>query len=95
MAIGDQAADLQVILPTEFLTVRPGVGAEWRISNIFFNGATQLFFSDGSASCLIATYLGSGRWAGVEFIVSNDFFLKIKNSSAVSKYIGFVGEVTK
>ena len=95
MAIGDQAADLQSISSQAYLTIRPGVGAEWKISNIFFNGAVNLYFVTDALSCMVANYRGSGRWAGVEFIVSNTYYVKLKNVSDVAKFLGFVGEVTK
>lgn len=95
MAIGDQAADLQSITAQSNLLIQPAPGAEWKISNIFFNGACKLYFCSAAEDCLIATYLGAGRWAGVEFIVSNAFFCKLKNTSSTAKLIGYVGEVTK
>lgn len=95
MAIGDQVADLQSIDAQSDLVIRPVPGTEWKISNIFFNGACKLYFCSAAENCLIATYLGAGRWAGVEFIVSNDYFCRLKNTSSVAKLIGYVGEVTK
>lgn len=95
MAVGDVTIGLQEILTGNSLLIQPGAGAEWFISNVFFNGAVNIYFTNGALECLVSTYKGSGRWACVVLHITNSIYLKIKNISAVTKIIGYDGVVTK
>lgn len=95
MPIGDVVGDLQDVDSMDSLIIMPTAPQEIYVSNIFFDGACKLYFCTASHECLIATYLGSGRWSGIQMHLNNDYFLKIKNTAAVAHHIGFEGLVTK
>lgn len=91
MAVGDIVGDLQSVDSGDYLTIRPSGTTKVEVSTIFFNGPSSLWFSDAINSCLIATYLGSGRWSGIKTHVNNDYFLKILNTAATAHLIGYTG----
>lgn len=95
MNVGDVSSDLQLVAPGGFLTIRPTSPIEIFVSNIFFDGPTKLYFCSATQDCLVATYLGAGRWSGVRIHIDHDFFLKLKNTSQSSHLLGYEGLITR
>lgn len=95
MAIGDIASALSSISAGAYLDIQPGGGVEWVIHNIYHEDQAQLELYDGSNSLIFDSDAGQGIWAWYEFHCTNSIRIRVKNTAASSKLIGYDGVVTK
>jgi hypothetical protein len=95
MAVGDTVADIQSIATTNYLDILPGANVEWCITNIYHEADVELYAYDGTDNCLIDKDTGGGRWSGEAFYVNNTTRIRVKNTNASSKLIGYSGIITK
>ena len=95
MAVGDVASGKSQVATTAVQTIQPGAGAEWVIHNIYHEAEVELYFCDGTSDILFDTDSAYGAWTGMFFHVTNTHYLKVKNTNAASKYIGYDGIITK
>ena len=95
MVVGEVTSDLQSVATTEFLTIQPATGVEWVIHNIYHEAEVELYFTDGTNDLKFDSDSGKGVYAKFCFHLTNTHYLKVKNTNAESKLIGYDGVVTK
>jgi hypothetical protein len=95
MAVGDVVSGLSSIAAGSYLDIQPGSGAEWVIHNIYHESDIQLEQYDGTNSCIFDTDTGAGVYARFAFHVNNTRRIRVKNTAASAKLIGYDGVVTK
>ena len=95
MAIGDVVKGLSSIITGAFLTIQPGAGAEWIVHNIYHQADVELYVTDGSNDVKFDADSSFGAWTGMFFHLTNDQYLKVKNTNASSKFLGYDGVVSK
>lgn len=95
MAVGDVVSDLQSIATGAYLTIQPAANIEWVIHNIYFDADVTIEFYNGTNSLIFATKLSGGSLSYYDFHLNNTRYLRVKNTNAASKLIGYDGIVTK
>lgn len=95
MATGDVISALTSTAASGFLDVKPASGVEWVIHNLYHEAAGELYISDGTNSILLMTDSAQGGWIGFYLHVNNTRYLRIKNTDAGTKYLGYDGVITK
>jgi len=95
MAKGDTKADMQQVLAGEFLEIRPPAGEEWSIHNIYFEDSIEVYRSNGTYDLKFHPETSAGFLAKHTFHVTNGQFIKVKNPTAIARYIAYDGMQTK
>lgn len=95
MAVGDVASGLSSVAQDAYLDIQPGAGVEWVIHNIYHESNIQLEFYDGANSLVFDTATGAGVYAKFAFHMTNSIRVRVKNTAAAAKLIGYDGVVTK
>ena len=95
MAVGDVFSGLASIAAAAYLDIQPAVGVEAVIHNIYHDSDIQLEFYDGTNSLIFDTDTGAGIYAKYAFHVTNAIRIRVKNTNAAAKLIGYDGIVTK
>lgn len=95
MAAGDVKIALSSIASSSYLDVQPAVGEEWVIHNLHHAASAELYFSDGTNEILIASDSNQGSWLNFYLHVTRTLYLRIKNTHANAKYLGYDGVQTK
>ena len=95
MAVGDVKSGLQSISANGYLDIQPSSGEEWVIHNIYHESDVQLEFYDGANSLVFDTDAGAGVYAKYAFHVTNTRRIRVKNTAASAKLIGYDGVQTK
>ena len=95
MAVGDIFSGLSSIAAAAYLDIQPAVGVEAVIHNIYHDSDIQLEFYDGTNSLIFDTDTGAGIYAKYAFHVTNTIRIRVKNTNAAAKLIGYDGMVTK
>lgn len=95
VALGSVVSSHQSINNGAYLNIKPSVGDEWVIHNIYVpNGKNvELYWSDGTNESLQDT--NDGAWLNYHFHVTASYYLRVKNVSGSSIYIGYDGIQTK
>jgi len=88
-------SDIQSIAAGSYLDIQPGAGVEWVIHNIYHESDVQLEFYDGTNSLIFDTDAGAGVYAKYAFHVTNARRIRVKNTAASAKLIGYDGIVSK
>lgn len=88
MAAGDVYAGVQDIAANAAFEIRPGVGQEGVIHNLYYvvNGITPIRFliSNGSLSFVWAAQSGSGAMTFLTTHVTHDYWIRIENDDLTS-----------
>jgi hypothetical protein len=95
MAVGDVKNGLSNVVAGDYLDIRPPVGEEWVIHNIYHASDIQLELYDGTNSLIFDTDAGAGVYAKYAFHVTNSIRIRVKNTSASAQLIGYDGVQTK
>ena len=95
MAVGDVCSGLSSINAAAYLDIQPGAGVEWVIHNIYHTHDIELELYDGSNSIAFDTESGAGVYARYSFHCTNSIRIRVKNTNASARYIGYDGIVTK
>lgn len=96
MAVGDAVGNLVSVVAGGSLDIRPAVGEEWMVFNIFAAGGIEIYWTDGTNEILIDSSAGAKSWLNFKFPVTNTLFLRIKNPDAVNAVlVGYSGVQTK
>lgn len=95
MAIGDVKSAIQSVAANSYLDVQPPLGEEWVIHNIYHEGDIQLEFYDGTNALAFDSDAGAGVYAKYAFHVTNSVRIRVKNTMATAKLIGYDGVQTK
>jgi hypothetical protein len=95
MAVGDVKSAIQSVAANAYLDVQPPLGEEWVIHNVYHEGDIQLEFYDGTNSLVFDSDTGAGVYAKYAFHVTNSVRIRVKNTMATAKLIGYDGIQTK
>lgn len=95
MAVGDVFSGLSSIAAAAYLDIQPSSGIEAVIHNIYHESDVQIEFYDGTNSCVFDTDAGAGVYAKYAFHVTNARRIRVKNTAATAKLIGYDGVQTK
>lgn len=95
MAVGDVFSGISSIAAGAYLDIQPTGTIEVVIHNIYHESDVQLEFYDGTNSCVFDTDPGSGVYAKYAFHVKNAIRIRVKNTAATAKLIGYDGVQTK
>ena len=95
MAKGDAVASVSSVNAAAVKTIQPGSGVEWIIHNIYNEAEAELYVVEGSNELLFDDATVKGSWSAYFFHLTNTHYLKVKNTNAASKLIGYDGIVSK
>jgi hypothetical protein len=95
MAIGDAVNGLSSVANNAYLDIQPGTGFEYIIHNLYFEGAVEMYFSDGTNNIKFDSDTAAGGRLAYVFHSTNSKYLRIKNVSGTTKFIGFDGIQSK
>lgn len=95
MAVGDVVNGLTSVATTAYLDIVPGAGVEWVIHNIYWGGAVECYFYDGTNEVKFDVDTMFGGRIGAVFHCTSARRIRIKNVSAGSIFIGYDGIQTK
>jgi len=95
MPLGSVVSNNQSVADAAFLSIKPTTGNEWVIHNIYVpeGNDVELYWTDDSNDSLVDT--NDGSWLNYHWHVTAGFYLKVKNVSGGSIYIGYDGIQTK
>ena len=97
MAVGDVVNALSSVNAAAYLTIQPAAGVEWCVKNILVpaiaDTTAELYLYDGSNEILIDA--SDSSWVSYSFDINNARYLRVKNTSAAARYLGYTGIVTK
>lgn len=76
-----------------YLTIQPSAGQEYIVQNIYgpYGSALELYRTDGTNDIKIDYANSEGGWGLVKHFVTNGIYLKVKNVSGGSIYVGYDG----
>jgi hypothetical protein len=96
MAVGDAVLLHSSVANDAYLTIQPASGDEYIINSIWAAGAIEIYMTDGTNNVLVEnTAVEPYSFNGCKWIASNTYYLKVKNVSGGSIYIGCSGLVIK
>jgi len=95
MAVGDVVSNITSVATTAYLDIQPAAGIEWVIHNIYFEADVTVEFYDGTNSLIFVTKTAGGSLSFYDFHANNTRRLRVRNTNAASKLIGYDGVVTK
>lgn len=83
------------VADTAFLDLQPGAGVEIVVHNICYEGAMELYFSNGSTNVKADEDTTAGSRLGLFLHCTNSNYYRIKNVSGGAVNMGADGIVTK
>ncbi len=96
MAIGDVKSALVSVAAGGALDIRPPLGEEWVVHNIYHAYDVDLAFTDGTNVLTFDTDVGAGVYAKYAFHVTNALWIRVVNKdTANARLIGYDGIQTK
>ena len=95
MAQGDAVGHISSVNAAGTLEIRPDAGVEWIIHNIYHEAEVELYVSDSANNLLFDSAAVKGSWSGHFFHITNTQWLKVYNTNAGSKLMGYDGIVSK
>lgn len=95
MAVGDVVADIQSIAAAAYLDIQPASGVELVIHNVYHEFDVELHRYDGVNDLIFDTETGAGVYAKYAFHCNNTDRIRVKNTNAAAKLIGYCGVQTK
>ena len=93
--VGDVVSAQSSIAAAGFLDIQPGAGVEWVIHNIYHEAEVEISQYDGTNSIVFDEDTGAGVYARYAFHCTNGLRIRVKNTNAAAKRIGYDGIVTK
>ena len=95
MAKGDVKAGISAgVADNGYMTVQPASGEEWCILGVWYEGAVELYLTDGTNDIKFDSDTGAGYWVG-RLPLTNTTYLKVKNVSGSAQDMGYTGYQTK
>ena len=96
MAVGDVYSGLVSVAAGGYLDIRPAVGVEVVIHNIYHAYDVDLAFTDGTNVITFDTDVGAGVYAKYAFHVTNALWIRVINKDTVNaRLVGYDGVQTK
>lgn len=89
--IGNTVNGLTLIANGEYFDIKPSSGVEWIIHNITYDGAVELYFSDGTNNLNFDSDTGKGARLGFVYRCTNTRYYRVKNVSGAPILVGFDG----
>lgn len=94
------AGDVFSCVPTSVaagasLTIQPGAGVEASIHNLYYAGAVEMYYTDGTNSIKFDSDATAGARLGAIFHVTNTKYLQVKNVTAGAILIAYDGIQSK
>lgn len=94
MALRDVRSGISSVNNDAYLDIQPSSTEEWAVHNIYFAGAVEMYFYDGSNELLFASEPAAGVYACHDFHCTNTRRIRVKNKSGSSMLIGYDGVLT-
>lgn len=92
MAVGSVVAATPSVAATSgTYDIRPGVGAEWVIHNLYVAGAVTITMTDGTNSVTFDAPTGASTYLGLTTHVTNGYYMHIANTGASAVVIAYDG----
>lgn len=95
MTRGDTVASVSSVNAAATKTIQPGAGIEWIIHNIYHEAEVELYIVEGANELLFDSVATKGSWSAYFHHLTNTVYLKVKNTNAGAKLIGYGGIVSK
>ena len=95
MAQGDAVGHVSSVNAAGFLSILPGAGVEWVIHNVYHEAEAELYVVEGANELVFDDDTVKGSWSAYFFHLTNTHYLKVKNTNAGAKLIGYDGIVSK
>lgn len=95
MGVGDTYSGLVSIVASGNYDIRPSLGVEAVITNIYASNSIQIAWTDGTNVIIFDSLQGGGIYAKFSFHISYNYFLRIINTSGSTVYVGWDGVQTK
>lgn len=94
MATGDVVSIIESHVQNEYMTIRPGVGVEWIIHNIYFNQPVEIQFYDGSNALIFEWINDIGEWPWTLFHLKNGYYLRVKATNFGTTLMAYDGVIS-
>lgn len=97
MAFGDTVTNWASAASNGTMDVRPGAGVEWLITTLVSGSgkAMEVYLTEDGSTFTLADSLLGGSQHRLTYRLTNAFWMRLKNVSGGSAYIGYQGVVTK
>jgi hypothetical protein len=95
MGVGDVYSGFTTITSGSSYDIRPSLGTEVVIHNIYHDNNIALQWTDGTTAFTFDYAQGSGVYAKFAFHVTYNYFVRVLNQYAGNTNIGWDGIVTK
>ena len=95
MAAGDTYSGISSIANNAYLDIQPSSGVEAVIHDIYYAGAVEFHFYDGTNDITWDSDSTSGARLGLTCHVTNSVRVRVKNTSGSTMLIGYDGIQTK
>jgi hypothetical protein len=95
MAKGDTVASVSSVNAAATKIIQPGAGIEWIIHNIYHEAEVELYVVESTNELLFDDAAAKGSLSAYFFHLTNTHYLKVKNTNAGAKLIGYDGIVSK
>lgn len=92
MALNEPIIEQSSIANDAYLTVQPLSGDAYMIVNVWSGGAFEIYMYDGTNEVLVEEIGASPYSLNLyKFFVNNSYYMKIKNVSGGTVYVGYSG----
>jgi hypothetical protein len=96
MAAGDAVVGFSTAVANNgFVDIQPGAAIEWVIHNIYYEGAVEIYWYDGSTDIKFDADTTAGARLNLALHCTNAKRIRVKNVSGGAQDIGYDGMVTK
>ncbi|MEA1957608.1 MAG: hypothetical protein U9N01_04555 [Euryarchaeota archaeon] len=95
MAKGDAIGNLASVNAAATLTIQPPSGKEWIVHNIYFEAEVEVYLVRGANELLFADAAAKGSLSAYFFHLTNAQYIKVKNTNAAAKLVGYDGVESK
>lgn len=95
MAAGNMVGGTaSVAATTGTYDIKPGVGVEWDIHNIYVANGVTISVTDGTNTVTVDAPTGQNAYLGLTIHVSNTYWIRISNTSGSAVLIAYDGMQT-
>lgn len=95
MALGDVVTDVVTISAGAIYNIKPASGQEWVIHNMLYNGAIEMYKTNGTLDVLYDSDALYGGRINLFLHVTSSVYLKVKNTSGTPITFSYDGIQTK
>ncbi|MGB9614258.1 MAG: hypothetical protein ACPL3B_01990 [Fervidobacterium sp.] len=95
MGVGDVYSGLQSVSAGAYVDIRPTLGSEASVHNIYASGSISLSLTDGTNVLTFDSMTGPGVYAKFAFHVTYNIWIRVTNTSGSTILIGWDGVYTK